>query len=353
ELVFPGGVTAQIALARQEKYARAGAKPQVTPGTIQEDLRCRDFTVNAIALALNRAARGLLIDPMNGLADLNRHELRALQSTSLYDDPRRLLRLLRLKIRLGYTVEERTQSQYLAAREAQMERFVSRRALCEELKQIAEEPNPGEVVRVLQEEGLLALFSSALAAGKLNLAGLAKLERARRLLPPDAGYLDLNWAPFFLALTEKLSPKERAALLQATEMRKTEVSPWKNLPPRTKKLENTVKAARLKKPSQVYGVLSKAAGNEILYLLYQSTMRLVHDRIKNYLQKYLALAQEITDAEVQAAGATPGTPRFAKLKEEMIVARVDGRTKKPPPPPEPPPPLPGPRRGRPPRSLTM
>ncbi|MBI1791601.1 MAG: hypothetical protein HYR60_29075, partial [Acidobacteria bacterium] len=75
--------------------------------------------------------------------------------------------------------------------------------------------------------------------------------------------------------------------------------------------------------------------------------------IKNYLQKYLALAQEITDAEVQAAGATPGTPRFAKLKEEMIVARVDGRTKKPPPPPEPPPPLPGPRRGRPPRSLTM
>ena len=72
ELVFPSGVTAQIAMSRQDKYARAGAKPQVTTATIQEDLRGRDFTCNAIALSLNRASRGLLLDPMNGLADIER-----------------------------------------------------------------------------------------------------------------------------------------------------------------------------------------------------------------------------------------------------------------------------------------
>src|SRR5690349_17628203 len=53
ELVFPSGVTAQVAMSRHEKYGRAGSKPQVTAATIQDDLRGRDFTCNAIALSLN------------------------------------------------------------------------------------------------------------------------------------------------------------------------------------------------------------------------------------------------------------------------------------------------------------
>ena len=63
ELVFASGVTAQVAMSRTERYAKTGAKPQVTPATIQDDLRGRDFTVNAMALSLNRASRGLLLDP--------------------------------------------------------------------------------------------------------------------------------------------------------------------------------------------------------------------------------------------------------------------------------------------------
>jgi len=95
ELVFPSGVTAQVAMSRQEKYTRAGAKPQVTPATIQEDLRGRDFTCNAIALSLNRASKGLLLDPMNGLADIERKELRSVSTYGFYDDPSRLIRLVR------------------------------------------------------------------------------------------------------------------------------------------------------------------------------------------------------------------------------------------------------------------
>src|SRR5215469_1043446 len=62
ELVFPSGVTAQVAMSRQERYSHTGAKPQISSATIQEDLRRRDFTCNAIALSLNRASRGLLLD---------------------------------------------------------------------------------------------------------------------------------------------------------------------------------------------------------------------------------------------------------------------------------------------------
>ncbi|MDQ6707059.1 MAG: CCA tRNA nucleotidyltransferase, partial [Acidobacteriota bacterium] len=75
---------------------------------IYDDLRRRDFTVDAIALSLNRGSRGLLVDPVNGLADLERRELRTAYPLAFSDNPARLLRLVRLHHRLGFTIEERT-----------------------------------------------------------------------------------------------------------------------------------------------------------------------------------------------------------------------------------------------------
>jgi tRNA nucleotidyltransferase (CCA-adding enzyme) len=284
---------------------------------------------------------------MNGLADLGNKELRALSATALYDDPSRLLRLVRLKLRLGYAVDERTQSQYENARAAGMENQIPRRLLCEELKHISTEPNPSEVVRALNEDGLLRLFSPSLAGAKLNIPGLVKLEKVRRLVPNEATNLAANWGPFLLVLTEKLNTKEKQALVKQTEMRKAEVDLWQKLPARAKKLESALKSPKLKKASQIYDLLTKSTPDDILYLLYHSPARLIQDRIRNYLQKYVPLSQEITDAEVEAKGVAPGTPKFQKLKEEMIVARLDGRTKKPPPAPvEPPAPVTAMQRGR-------
>src|SRR5262249_16301211 len=126
---------------------------------------------------------------------------------------------------------------------------------------------------------------------------------------------------------------------------KSEVDAWQKLPPRAKKLEAALKAARLKKPSQIYQALVKAPADEILFLLYHSGARLVQDRLKNYFQKYIPLSQEITEGEVEAKGVAPRTLKFQRMKEEMIAGRLDGRTKRPPPPPveQPAPPL---QRGR-------
>ncbi len=203
EIVFPSGVTAQIGMSRQEKYARVGAKPQVAPATIQEDLRGRDFTCNAIALSLNRASRGLLLDPMNGLADIERKELRAVTTYGFYDDPTRLLRLVRFKVRLGFTIEERTQMQIANAREAEVEKRIPGKALGEELKRISTEDNPTDILNGLEEAGLLVLFSPVLFA-KLNTAGLGKLEKAYHVLPDDARWRAARWGTFLHCLTEKL-----------------------------------------------------------------------------------------------------------------------------------------------------
>ncbi|HXI39617.1 MAG TPA: hypothetical protein VNH83_06545 [Bryobacteraceae bacterium] len=332
-LMFPGAVPAEIGMSRHEKYSKPGSKPQVTPAFIQDDLRRRDFTINAIALSLNRGSRGLLIDPTNGLADLATKEMRATHSYAFYEDPVRLLRLIRFRVRFTFTVEERTQRQYENAREAELEKLILGRALFEELRDIAEEPNAGEIMRELEHAGLLKIFSTALAGPKLSVPSIAKLEKLRRLLPAGNGIRPAGMGPFLYVLAEKLSAKERADLIHTLEMRKQEVDLWQKLESRAKKLEHALKSPRLRLPSQVYQTLIKAPGDELLFLLYRSQQRTVQDRIRNYLQKYYPTAQEVSDADVEKAGAKPGTAKYAKLKEELIVTRLNTRKKPAPPPP--------------------
>jgi tRNA nucleotidyltransferase (CCA-adding enzyme) len=332
-LAFPSGVHATIGMARQEKYAQPGAKPTVKPASIHEDLRGRDFTINSIALSLNPASRGLLLDPNNGVGDLERKELRAVGNYTLYDDPIRLLRLMRLKVRLTYNIDERTKMQYDNAREAQLETRIPPGELLEELRHIANEPNCADIVSLLEQEKLLHLYSPTLEGAKLNTPGLQKLQKARQVMPFG---VDIHLEPvglFLYFLTEKLPAKDSAAFIKRLGLSKKEVEQWQKLEVRSKKLEKDLKSAKLQKPSLVYSVLSKSPGDQILFLLAHSSERLVHDRIKNYLQKYLPAAQEITEADVVAAGVKPGTPKFQKVREELILTKLDARPKKVPPPP--------------------
>ena len=341
-LLFPGSVNARIVMAHQERYGKTGAKPHIQPATIHEDLRGRDFTINAIALSLSKASRGLILDPNNGIGDLEHKELRAVSNYTLYHDPIRLFRLQRLRVRLGFEIEERTKVQYANARAEKLETHIPASALLEELRRIADEPNPGELLSVLDREKLLPLFSPALEGAKLNLPAFQKLQKAHQLIPFGVNFELENFGLFLYLLTEKLTPKERAALVKSLEMPKEDVALWQKLDARSHKLGVTLQSAKLQKPSRVYHALVKEPGDQILYLLLRSQHRLVQDRIRNYLQKYLPAAQEITDKEVLAGGQQPGTPKGEKLRESLINARLDARPKKIVPPVEEAAPVPAP-----------
>lgn len=97
-----------IAARRAESYAAPGALPDVRPGTIEEDLQRRDFTVNAIAIPLAGPHRGEALAAPNAIEDLHARRLRVLHERSFLDDPTRLLRLARYRARLGFTVEPDT-----------------------------------------------------------------------------------------------------------------------------------------------------------------------------------------------------------------------------------------------------
>ena len=340
ELRFPGGVTAQIGQAHTERFPKSGGRPQISPATIHEDLRGRDFTINAIALSLNKASLGLLIDPTNGAGDIERKELRAIHNYSFYDDPSRMLSLIRFKVRLGYGIDERTRLQFDNAREAEMLKRISAESLGAEFRRMAREGSPHDLLRALEEENLTQLFCAALAGAKLNPQGFTRLQKARQLAP--FGWEQrIHALPLFLAvLVEKLNSKERSELIKNTALSRTELGAVEKLETASKKLERDLKNPKLQKPSALYQVLSKTPGEQVLYLGVYSEQRIVQDRIRNYFQKYLPAAGEVTDELVAAAGIGPGTPKFARTKEEMILKRLDARPKKPEPVPEPPPPPP-------------
>jgi tRNA nucleotidyltransferase (CCA-adding enzyme) len=348
ELVFPGGVTAQVAMSRLEKVSRAGARPQISPGTIQEDLRGRDFTCNAIALSLNRASRGLLLDPMNGLADIERKELRAVSTYGFYDDPSRLLRLVRYQVRMGYTVEERTSMQVTNAREAEVEQHITPRAVGEELRRIGAEDSPAAIFQALEAAGLLGLFSPALV-NKLNVAGLARFEKALPVIPDDARWRAARFPTFLNCLIEKFTPKDRQVFLKATELTKSEMDQAAKIEAKAKKLETALKSPKIRKPSHVYHIVVPAAPEDVTFVLYHSAAKPVQERLRNHFQKFVPTVAAITQEEWAAVEGKPGTPKYAKARDEFISEVLNRKPKKveeAPPPEEPAPEAPAGRRGR-------
>ncbi len=333
ELEFPGRVCASIANARTEKYSKPGGKPQIAPATIHEDLVRRDLTINAIALALNRGTRGLIVDPTNGQADLLNRELRLANSGALFDDPSRIVRLLRFRHALNFEPAPRAQAQLESALEAGYASSIPPAAYTPELRAIAMEACAPAFLEDLDARGLLKNVSAALTGDKLNAAGLARFEKLVSGVLP-ATEKD-GWLAFLTVLLEKLSPRERSEALRSLNVPKSDIEGLKALESRAKKLESVLKSAKIKRPSHVWLALEGAAANDVLMVLYHSAARVVQDRIRAYYQKYLPQAQEITEAQVAAAGAKPGTPKYDRIWKGLVTQRLNARPRKVEPAPEP------------------
>ena len=143
ELIFSNGVRAELGMCREEIYSRPGQRPEVRPASVFEDLKRRDFAINAMAVSLHPNSRGLLLDPTNGAGDIERHEIRALQSRCFLDDPSRIYRLLRLGMRLDFKPDERTQRWFDAALEDGAWERLDANQQARELAAILHEDQPG------------------------------------------------------------------------------------------------------------------------------------------------------------------------------------------------------------------
>src|SRR5678815_3959478 len=233
-LTLPGGVRAEIAMARSERYEKTGKAPVISPATITDDLRRRDFTVNAMALSLNEGSRGLLMDPFNGAADIENKVLRVIQNYAFLEDPSRLIRASRFAARFHWPLEERTQQRYDSARENNYIEHVSHRALGHEIEQIAYEDDPLNIVKVLEKEGWLKVLHPHWTVAKVDANGLAQLMKTRQQMN-ELGYSPDAAASVLYFLTSRMGEKDIADMRRAIP-RKNLVEAWKDLEDNAKTL---------------------------------------------------------------------------------------------------------------------
>lgn len=174
------GASLDLASARTEHYPQAASLPVVhTPARIEDDLYRRDFTFNALALALNGPRPGHLLDPLGGQADLHAGLVRTLHSHSFVDDPTRIFRAVRYASRLQFHIESTTQAQLSAA--VPVIPLLSGDRVRHEFEVIFKESQPAPVLHQLASTGALAAVHPALhwsPAAMAQAAGLPALPAA-------------------------------------------------------------------------------------------------------------------------------------------------------------------------------
>ena len=247
-LVLPGNVRAEIGMARTENYEKVGKPPVTAPASIQEDLRRRDFTVNAMALSLNEGSRGLLLDPFNGVADIEAKLLRVLHNYSFVEDPSRLIRATRFAARFRWPMEERTQQRYDSAKENKYIEHIARSAVGHEIAQLAHEEDPLNVVRALEKEDWLKVLHPHWTTAKVDTNGLAQLMKTRQQMV-DLGYTVDPSPAVMHFLTARLTDKDISDLKRQIP-RKDLIEAWRDIEDHAKELAKRLTGKEAATPSR-------------------------------------------------------------------------------------------------------
>jgi tRNA nucleotidyltransferase (CCA-adding enzyme) len=351
-LLLPGNVRAEIGMARTETYEKIGKPPVITPASIQEDLRRRDFTVNAMALSLNEGSRGLLLDPFNGVADIEAKLIRILHNYSFVEDPSRLIRATRFAARFHWPLEERTQQRYEAAKENKYIEYISRGAIGHEIAQIAHEDDPLNVIRALEREDWLKVLHPHWSSAKVDTNGLSALMKTRQQMV-DLGYTVDPSAAVMYFITARLSDKDVADLRRQIP-RKDLIEAWRDIEDHAKELAKRLTGKEAATPSRTWNLLSSARTEMILFLAVTARQQAVAQKIKNFLTKWRDVQKKIPLPEMTELLITPQLPEYPKIARDVFMLLLDGKLRsrtetlkflKPFAPPPPPPP-PAPRRGR-------
>jgi tRNA nucleotidyltransferase/poly(A) polymerase len=351
-VLLPGNVRAEISMARTERYDKAGKPPVVSAATIIEDLRRRDFTVNAMALSLNPGSRGLLMDPFNGAADIEAKLLRVLTNYAFVEDPSRLIRATRFAARFHWPLEERTQARYDSAKESNYIEYITHRAIGYEIAQMAYEDDPLHILKVLEKEGWLKVLSAHWTSAKVDLPGLTQLVKTRQQMN-ELGYTPDPAPAVMYFLTARLSDKEVADMRKLMP-RKDLIESWGDLEDNAKELAKRLNGKEAATPSRTWKLLSEARPEMILFLSVTARQQGVIQKLKNFFTKWRQVQQKIPLLEMTELFITPQLPEYSKIAHDVHMLLLDGRLRSrteilkflkplaPPPPPPPPPP----KRGR-------
>jgi tRNA nucleotidyltransferase (CCA-adding enzyme) len=302
------GLVFDLAGTRRERYSAPGALPDVEPASLADDLRRRDFTVNAMALGLSGSDLGVLHDPHDGNEDLGAKRVRVLHAGSFLDDPTRLLRAVRYEARLGFRMEPDTERLAREAVTAGALGTVSGPRVRDELLDLlAEQEMPAGLER-LRELGIDRGLHPALDANP-ELAASAALGSA-----------------------ETAADRRLAALAALVSPAPDELEPWLDTLALGRGDRMAVAAAARQGPSLVRALRADPPPSAVNALLRCEpaevmAVALAHGAPAAPIQRFLAdlrdVHLEITGDDLVAAGI-PQSPAIGRALDETLRMKLDG-----------------------------
>jgi tRNA nucleotidyltransferase/poly(A) polymerase len=342
---FPGSVRMEFGSTLSVTYPKPG-KPVMKPATILDDLRRRDFTANAMAISLNEGSYGLLMDPLNGVADIENRELRLVSNYGFIEDPVRLIRAARLMARLGWTMDEKTQGRYQTAVEEEYIKVLNDFHRGYETEEIVHEEDPLRVLKRLEAEGWMKHLAPFWTAAKVNEAELEKLRDVQTQLQMQGIQPDPAAAHFVL-LTAKLAPKEAAAL-KAGFPRQGFVRDIEALEAEAKEFAAQLGGKGAAAASDAWKLITSAKPEAVLWTGYSSKSGAVQVKLKSFYTEWPQVRNKIPYVTMQEMRITPELPGYDELLDKLFFELMDGRLQtqeeikaflEPYSPPAPPPPV--------------
>jgi tRNA nucleotidyltransferase (CCA-adding enzyme) len=319
---FPVGVTVEISSARREEYPKPG-KPVYHWDTILEDLRRRDFTANAMALSLNEHSYGLLMDPLNGVADIEARHLRLVSNYGFIEDPSRLLRATRLAARLGWELDERTQTRFQNAKEEKSIEALAPHLRGYELEEIGHEEDGLKVLAAMEAQGWMQYLFPAWTTAAADATALEEMRKLVTQLQMQGVNPDISAASVH-HLTAKLASKDLAAL-KALFVRPGFVEEWNNLDHAAKEFNKQLSGKEAATPSATWKLFTSADPQAVLWLGLTSKTPAIQAKYKNFFTVWPEARQKIPHALFQEMRITPEVPGYDEMISGLFLGTIDGK----------------------------
>jgi len=302
--------------ARREFYAHPTALPQVERSSIKQDLHRRDFTINTLAISLDEATFGQLLDFFGGESDLSARLIRVLHSLSFVEDPTRILRAVRLEQRLGFAIEPRTAE--LMDDALDLLRRVSGERVRHELFLIFQEAEPERAIARLGQVGVLERLHPKLAYGD---AVAARFHRLRAMQPVWASEAQPAPLHYLALLVFDLPIKDVEAVAARLRLSREQADVLREL---ITLRDATVELSQPDlKSSRVYRLLQGYLDDAQCLLWVATESDVVRERVELYHRQLANVRLAVDGKYLRALGIKPG-PVYRRVLARVLDAVLDG-----------------------------
>ncbi|MFA5059914.1 MAG: CCA tRNA nucleotidyltransferase [Candidatus Omnitrophota bacterium] len=325
-IVLPSGKNIDFATARKETYWHSGALPDVEPSVIYDDLFRRDFSINAIAMAINPGQFGKVVDYFNGLRDIAKKKIRVLHEKSFQDDPTRILRAIRFEQRLDFQLEKQTEKLLRNSAEQKVVQNVKPQRYFEEFKKMLKEFHPVKPLRRLNQlNGFQFLGNSfkirasqflLLSAVEKEVAYFAREFSGKRSIDP--------WIIYFMSIVDVVPAKTLKKILAPFNLSSVDQARIYSACYADRVIEQLSKTKL--KPSAVYEILKPLSIETTIFIKAKSGKKVIRQRIHRFLSKDSFASLHLRGDDLKSLGTAPGQPVGAALKK-LLAARIDGTLK--------------------------